>query len=192
MAGKINKKLLEKEILSSTITQQLVLEKVKEEVNKDKELFIQEFNSHPVTQEIQGGATASNSSGTLGGYGNLFSFIGFNKGSDPIGPVRMLITKINAASISFSRNKFNIKVIIPSIGDFQGVSKMPWEGGRSWLIDIEKGISGLSAYLYRQYNKSRSGYGLQSDVDYKSTIFRPTKYFVFMYNKFLKKLGATK
>jgi hypothetical protein len=192
MAGKINRKLLEKEILSSTVTQKLVLEKVKEEVNKNKELFTQEFNSHPVTQEIQGGASASNSSGTLGGYGNLFSFIGFNKGSDPISPVRALINKINAASISFTKNKFNVKVIVPSIGDFQGVSKMPWEGGRSWLIDMEKGISGLGAYLYKQYNKSRSGYGLQSNFNYKSTVFRPTKYFVFMYNKFLKKLGGTK
>jgi hypothetical protein len=78
------------------------------------------------------------------------------------------------------------------MGDFANISKMPWEGGRSWLIDMEKGISGLGAYLYRQYNKSRSGYGLQSNFDYKSTAFRPTRYFSFLYNKFLIRIGGQK
>jgi hypothetical protein len=192
MARKINKKLLKKEILESRSTQKLVLKEVEEEILKNKNIFISEFEAHPVTQEIKAGETANNSSGTLGGYGNLFSFIGFNRGSDPISPILNLIKKIRATSIKYSSNMFDIKVLIPSESDFASVSKMPWEGGRSWLLDIEKGISGLGAYLYRQYNKSRSGYGLQSNFNYKSTNFKRTQYFSFLYKKFLNRLGAKK
>jgi hypothetical protein len=52
----------------------------KEAKRKFKEIkaeMIKEFLSHPVTQEIMGGPTASNISGTLGGVTNLFAFIGF-------------------------------------------------------------------------------------------------------------------
>ena len=43
-----------------------------------KARMIEEFIDHPVSQEIAAGAGATNSSGTLtGGYGNLFTFIGF-------------------------------------------------------------------------------------------------------------------
>jgi hypothetical protein len=192
MAGKINKKLLQQEVLGSKAAQKLVLESVREEIIKNKKIFINEFEAHPVTQEIRGGETAGNSSGTLGGYGNLFTFIGFNQGSDPISPIINLINKITVSSIAFSKNTFNVKLIIPSKSDFASVSNMPWEGGRSWLFDIEKTISGIGAYLYKQYNKSRSGYGLQSKYNYRSASFRPTQYFNSLYTKFLIRIGARK
>lgn len=192
MARKINKKLLKDEIFNSIVARKLVKEKVQEEIIKNKNIFITEFESHPVTQEIRGGENASNSSGTLGGYGNLFSFIGFNKGSDPISPVINLINKINVLDVKFSKDEFIVKILIPSKNDFGTVTKMPWESGRSWLLDIERGISGLGAYLYRKYSKSRSGYGLQSNFNYKSTTFRNTSYFSFIYKKFLTRIGAKK
>ena len=40
------------------------------------------FEEHPVTKEIDAGPGSNNSSGTLGGYGNLFTFIGFERGQD--------------------------------------------------------------------------------------------------------------
>ena len=52
-----------------------------------KERMIQEFLNHNVTKEINLGPNAENISGTLSGYGNLFSFIGFEKGDDPIKPI---------------------------------------------------------------------------------------------------------
>jgi hypothetical protein len=190
--AKINKKKLNEEILNSRITKKLVLDVVNEEVLKNKNLLMQEFESHPVTQEIQNGETANNSSGTLGGYGNLFSFIGFNRGFDPISPIINLINRITIAkSIKFSGSFFDVKVLIPSRGDFENSSKMPWESGRSWLFDMEKGISGLGAYLYRQYAKSRSGFGLQSNTNYRNTTFKPVKYFSSMYSKFLTRLGVS-
>ena len=49
-----------------------------------KQEFFDEFDSHPVTQEISSGPKASNISNTLNGIGNLFSFIGFSSSTDPI------------------------------------------------------------------------------------------------------------
>ena len=77
MAGKINKKLIQKEIFNNRAVKKMVRDIVQEEVEKEKALFQQDFESHPVTQELDGGENASNISGTLGGYGNLFSFLGF-------------------------------------------------------------------------------------------------------------------
>jgi hypothetical protein len=51
---------------------------------ESKEMFFNNFDQHPVTQEINGGPSSSNISNTLNGIGNLFSFIGFYKNSNPI------------------------------------------------------------------------------------------------------------
>jgi hypothetical protein len=57
---------------------------VQDRFNKIKNELIQEFLNHPVTQEIKAGPNTTNISGTLNGKGNLFSFIGFYEGDDPI------------------------------------------------------------------------------------------------------------
>jgi hypothetical protein len=191
MAGKINKRLLEKQLLGSRAVQRMVKNTVQKEVEKEKALFRAEFESHPVTQELDGGGNASNISGTLGGYGNLFSFLGFNNGSNPTAPVKSLIQKINLGGSTKSRGKtFQFKVNIPSKEEFAAISRLPWEGGRSWLLDIERGISGLGAYLYGRFASSRSGGGIQSNYNYSNRRFRNVKYFSNMYSKFLRRLGA--
>jgi hypothetical protein len=191
MAGKINTKLIQKQILESRSVQRMVRNIVQKEVEKEKALFSSEFESHPVTQELEGGENASNISGTLGGYGNLFSFLGFNNGSNPTTPVKLLIQKINLGSSTKSNGKtFQFKVIIPSKEEFAAISRLPWESGRSWLLDIERGISGLGAYLYGRFNSSRSGSGIQSKYNYSGRRFRNIKYFSDIYGKFLKRLGV--
>ena len=54
-------------------------------------ILIAEFNAHPVTKEIEGGEGSANISGTLGGYGNLFTYIGFNDSDHPIEILRALL-----------------------------------------------------------------------------------------------------
>lgn len=191
MAGTINKKAIEKAIFTNQTVKKMVRDIVQKEVEKEKVLFRTDFESHPVTKELDGGENASNSSGTLGGYGNLFSFLGFNRGANPISPVKSLIQSIKVdRNVQASTNGFKVKVNIPSKEDFAAITPMPWEGGRSWLLDIERGISGLGAYLYGRFNTSRSGSGIQSKYKYSNRTFRPVKYFSQMYNKFLKRLGA--
>lgn len=191
MAGKINKKLIQKEIFSNRAVKKMVRDIVEKEVEKEKAIFRADFESHPVTQELEGEESASNISGTLGGYGNLFSFLGFNKGANPTTPVKLLIqTILLDRNVKTTSDGFQIKVNIPSKEEFAAVSRLPWEGGRSWLIDMERGISGLGYFLYGRFNASRSGGGIQSRYKYSNRTFRPVKYFSQMYNKFIRRLGA--
>jgi hypothetical protein len=191
MTGKVNKKLIQKEIFNNRAVKKMVRDIVGKEVEKEKALFRADFESHPVTQELEGGENASNISGTLGGYGNLFSFLGFNKGANPTTPVKILIQKILLdRNVKTTSNGFQIKVIIPSKEEFASVARLPWEGGRSWLLDMERGISGLGSFLYGRFNASRSGGGIQSKYKYSNRTFRPVKYFSQMYNKFIRRLGV--
>ena len=191
MAGTINKKLIQKEIFNNRAVKKMVRYIVQKEVEKEKALFQQDFESHPVTQELDGGENASNISGTLGGYGNLFSFLGFNQGANPTAPVKFLIQRITLdRNIQATGNGFKVRVNVPSKDDFGAVSRLPFEAGRSWLLDIERGISGLGAYLYGRFATSRSGAGIQSKYKYSNKRFRNVKYFSGMYTKFLRRLGA--
>jgi hypothetical protein len=191
MAGKINKKAIQKAIFTNRAVKQMVRNIVQKEVEKEKALFRTEFESHPVTQELDAGENASNNSGTLGGYGNLFSFLGFNRGANPTAPVKSLIQKIALdRNVQTTNNGFKFKVNIPSKEEFAAVARLPWEGGRSWLLDIERGISGLGAYLFGRFEASRSGSGIQSKFNYSGRRFQNVKYFSQMYTKFLKRIGV--
>lgn len=193
----INVSELRSNILKNSKLRLLATDMADSQVEKDKLIFLQEFNSHPVTLEIDSGETASNVSGTLGGYGNLFSFIGFVKGSDPIKPIRELIQKIKLIRSSIrSRNgssdspSFSFSVFVPSKADFENVSKMPWAAGRSWLLGIERGISGFGSYLNQVFSGSRSGSGLQAVKKIRNYSFKNVSYFSRIYSDFFKKYNS--
>lgn len=187
MAGRINKKQLNKEIFGNKNVQKLITNIVEQEVLKEKNIFIKKFNSHPVTKELEAGPLSQNISSTLGGYGNLFTFIGFTE-NNPTSGVRNLISSIRINSIKKMEQSLRFKINIPSLTEIKSVTKMPWEGGRSWLFDIEKYISGLGAYLYGKFKASRSGYGIQV-VDFRNTRFKPVPYFTQMYNEFIQNIN---
>ena len=67
----------------------------KKKFDEVKEKMIKEFLNHPVSVEISGGASAGNISGTLGGITNLFAFIGFPSGDDPLHPILEILEKTN-------------------------------------------------------------------------------------------------
>lgn len=186
----ISVQAIRNEIISNRSVQKdlrLLAEKILQE---QKQQLIEEFDNHPVTKEIAAGAEAQNQSGTLGSKGNLFSFIGFNQGSDPLTPIRKLLQKISLSSLSpnIRGQSVKFKVEIPDREEFEASSKMPWESGRSWLYDIERAMSGLGYYLYGRFNKSRSGTGIQLDTNVTSMTFTPVKYFGDMLNRFSQKL----
>ena len=80
-----------KRSLSSKDSQKAILNNLKlkngelvyKKIEKLKKEMMANFLRLPVTKEILAGSTSSNISGTLGGYGNLFTFIGFNQGDSP-------------------------------------------------------------------------------------------------------------
>lgn len=191
MARKNIKINLKEEILSNKKFKRSVFKIVETEVTKQKNIFFSKFDSHPVTKEIETGESSSNISGTLGGYGNLFSFLGFSNGQNPTSSIKSLLKSINLnRQVTVNKNSLRFKVDVPGKEDFAAVSKLPWELGRSWLFDIERTISGLGAYLYGRFKSSRSGGGIQSKYNYSNRTFRPTKYFGEMYKEFINKLKS--
>lgn len=163
----------------------------KKKLEDAKNELIQDFNSHPVSKEISAGPNASNVSGTLGGYGNLFSFIGFSAGNNPIELwVSFLKNKIqiknknpktkssNSDVISF---EFDVNGI--SETDYIAAGRMPWESGRSWIKAIEQGISGFSFYISKKMG--RSGGGIQSENRVRSGQYQRKSYWSSMWKKFL-------
>jgi len=66
---------------------------IEKKVKSAQQNLLKSFEKHPVTAEIAGGASASNLSGTLGGTGNLFTYIGFSSGDKPLSILRILLEK---------------------------------------------------------------------------------------------------
>ena len=163
---------------------------IDQEFNKIKNEFIDEFMNHPITQEIQGGISATNSSNTLGGITNLYSFIGFDEGTDPIRPIEELLKKSNYR-ILFNNRSVEATVIfdIPTAAQIFEITPMPWATGRSWARGIETGISGLGYYLKKTKN-SRSGLGVQSANQQirSGVMFKNSKYISDLINRFNKEL----
>ena len=172
-----------------------VYTKVNAIFKKKKQQMISNFENHPVTREIQAGVNASNISGTLGGYGNLFTFIGFD-GGDPTNAVsRMLSTNTRlirkpATNTRGNRVRYIYTIQYPSFGELGSATPLPWEPG-SWLRGIERGISGLGNYIYHNYvvPTSRSGKGTQSDRQIRSAMYTRTKYMSAILKTFRKGWG---
>ena len=163
---------------------------IEDQFEKIKDKYIDEFLNHPVTQEIKGGISASNISGTLNNITNLYSFIGFDEGTDPIEPIEQLLEKSNYR-IMYNSNSGESTVIfdIPTAAQIFAITPMPWAVGRSWARGIETGISGLGYYLKKVKN-SRSGLGIQSTIEQVRTgaSFKNTKYISDLINRFSKDL----
>jgi hypothetical protein len=164
-----------------------------------KKEMIADFLRHPVTRELLEKNTAQNYSETLVGYGNLYSFIGFDYPEDPIAPILDLLnaTKID---LRMSGNNLFLYIKIPSPEDVWSVTPMPWASGRSWAKGIESGISGLNFYLsiqkagikaMRAFEDSRSGTAIQSSKKVSpSARYNPTQYITSFLKKYKTKFSS--
>lgn len=132
------------------------------------------FEAHKITQEIAAGPKGQNTSGTLGGYGNLFSFIGFPEGDEPLKAIREIIKQkiFHVRTVNGVFKRGNVVTMIvdgPTAEDIFDTAKtpMPWAKERSWARGIETGISGLGQYMHMEYRRGkwRSGMGFQAGDD---------------------------
>lgn len=163
------------------------------EFKKIKAEMMAEFLGNPVTQEIMEGPQAPNISGTLGGVSNLFAFIGFDAGENPIAPILALLEnttleykqEVAAKNIGVSFN-----VTLPTAEDIFAITPLPWATGRSWAQGIERGLSGLG-YLLRK-NKGRSGAAIQSRVKVRGGKFHNTPYISAFLKKYRKRFEELK
>jgi hypothetical protein len=199
-----DKGYLEKAVRNSVVVSKEADVLIKKRVGGLKGVILKEFDRHPVTRELSQGPSGANISNTLNGIGNLFSFIGFYKGQNVIGSVReMLKSHFNLVGTQGKKRgrkgveAFTYQLDFPSLNSFDMISRMPWESGNSWVVGIEKGISGFSHFMYLKVgegkelaSKSRSGKGLQSRKALNAGIFKPIPYMTEMLNNYRKRLRA--
>ena len=155
--------------------------------NKIKREMLEEFRDHPITVEIKAGPDAQNTSGTLNGYGNLFSFIGFDEGDNPTDNIEGLL---NLSRIEYSRETkegFLMKIYLPSKQEIFSETPMPWAKGRSWAEGIEKGISGFGRYLNKYSINSSSGTGIETNSVIRKGKFTNVPYISALLNKYTKR-----
>ncbi len=166
----------------------------KRKFKRIKAEMIKEFLSHPVTQEILEGPNAPNISGTLSGVTNLFAFIGFNAGEQPITPI---LERLQTSNIIYNKEykekgigvRFN--VFFPTAEDIFAITPLPWATGRSWAEGIERGISGLG-YLVKK-SGGRSGAAVQSRVNkVRGGGFQNIPYISSFINKYKKRFEELK
>ena len=158
---------------------------------KIKNKMIVEFLNHPVTLEIKGGTSSGNISGTLGGATNLFSFIGFESGSDPTDAIEKILASTNFRFTRTTSNSVEFEIDIPEAAEIFAATPMPWAPGRSWAKGIETGISGLGYYLKIRKDSSRSGLGIQSSrkVRKSGSKFANTQYISALIKKYQKEFA---
>ena len=189
---KINMNSINKRIGSSKKYNNKADELVNEKFKKTKKALMEEFEKHPVTQEIEGGPNSPNISGTLNGYGNLFTFIGFELGSNPINSVRVYLqTRIALRKKTAKGSSLNkeYSVNIPNLESFNFAS-MPWESG-SWVRGIETGVSGFSYYMSKVSLASRSGKAIQIDGKLRSiNSSKAVPYMSDILTKFAKRITS--
>ncbi len=160
---------------------------------KAKDKLLDDFVTHPITREISEGSQNPsadiNHSGLLGGYGNLFSFLGLRQSEgDPTQKVFSILdsdttlTKTQTtATATGNKPRINItyKMRINRTKLVEATT-LVWETGNSWLYQLEKGISGFGNYVRKAFNSppSYSGGGLQTkttfthrDYDIKAEYF---------------------
>jgi hypothetical protein len=149
MIGRINMATIREKAMESAKFARAAQDTARAKFNKAKAGVLRDFLSDTVTREIRGGNMMGNSSGTLGGYGNLFSYIGFYEGLDPIAPVEEYLRSFPfMATVSKSSGGVRVRVKWPTMQTIRALTPMPWEEGNSWVEGIERGISGFGNYMY--------------------------------------------
>jgi len=168
---------------------------IRDKFKKIKQEMIKEFLSDPVTMEIMSGPTSTNISGTLGGISNLFAFIGFDEGDQPIAPI---LNSLESVDIIYNKelkktNQIGISfnVFLPTAEEIFAITPLPWATGRSWAQGIERGLSGLG-YLLRKEG-GRSGAAVQSRVNkVRGGRFQNRPYISSFINKYKKRFEELK
>ena len=202
----LKRDFLEKTVRNSAAVASQADTILRKKVGGLKGVALKEFDSHVVTKEIAQGPEGINLSNTLSGEGNSFTFIGFNKSSDPLLPVREILKSSLTLSARQKKKRgakgvvtgFRYELSFPTFAAFDLVSRMPWESGNSWVEGIEKGISGYSNYMYFKFGegkesltaKSRSGKAIQLKNKINSGIFRTTPYITEILSNYRRRLES--
>jgi len=152
--------------------QPLMTQAAKRKFDRIKKEATEEFENNDVTKEIEAGPDSEST--ILDDGPNLFALLGFYKNDrNPIKDLRLyLYGNINffPHNPTITRYEsffnYNFPTEQPSYSDLQKKTPLTWAPGRSWLDEVENGISGLAYYIFASGNTfpsppSRSTRGLQ-------------------------------
>lgn len=164
----------EKQVLDTTQYKNLARGAALSKVRSAQNDMVQTFESHPVTNELAGGADYSGPSliryHSADHKANLYSFIGFPEGTDPLDVLRKLLKfPIEVRVSTRVKNTYYFTVLAPTGEDIEQATPMPSEylsGGFSWARGIEDGdLLGIGNFLSIKASASRSGGGIQVKVN---------------------------
>lgn len=155
-----------------------------------KKEFLDEFDAHPVTQEIEAGPHADSSFISTNNGGNLFSLLGFYQEQRPIPELRdyldehiKLDTNQKKITVQGERILVETPVSIPTVAEVDAAMAANQETHLEWTDRpftslISKGITGFGHYVAGMFDPpSRSGGGYEVKKDQgRSSSLRPIPY----------------
>ena len=149
-----------------------------------KNELLQNFDEHPVTQEVAN-PSSENVSNTLGGYGNLYGFLGIPEGSNPVGAVRDVLERQVKMKGRITINKrlgvVTFTFTVPDLKDFSSAAPLEWDT-KNWVEGMERGLSGFQYFM--NVKKGRSGQGIQVRAGIRGGKFKNRKYMSQLLNDF--------
>jgi hypothetical protein len=154
---------------------------IKSDFKAKRDELMNEFDTHPVTEEIKAGPRAM-SRYVSSSEGNLFSFLGFDADQKPISALRSWLKQNIKLGVTRRKRKndgtieFTTPVEIPTLEDADTAMSVDTEAKLSWIDRsfvslIERGITGLPNYLFsltKNLRNSRSGTAIQTKSKIRS------------------------
>ena len=169
----------------------------KKKATQVKKEVLREFDKHEVTQEIKKGPRGRTSH-LLGGAGNFFGFLGFEKGSQPISILRSAlessfeVNRQRGKLKQVTKNNFTLEfdIEVPTDQQIYTITPLPWTT-KSWVKGVERGITNYSQTVFQQRkgsgslyeSHSRSGVALQTKRKINFINFSPTPYITTLLDK---------
>jgi small nuclear ribonucleoprotein (snRNP)-like protein len=169
-------------------------------VNVAQNTMVQAFEENPVTVELKGGADYSGPSVVKYFRSdvntNLYSFVGFPQGTDPLKLLRELLKyPIEVKLTTRVKNTYYFRVLVPTRKDMEEATPLPAEyysGDFSWAAAVEEGDGealGIGQFLAVRVSASRSGGGIQvEDMSPQSSSVQATPYITAILEAFREKL----
>lgn len=163
----------------------------------DKNNLLEAVKEHPVSEELNDGERADNTTETLDTKGNLFSFIGFDKGTHPVQEVldildHFITIRKKRPKADYQKDIINYDffVYLPTKEDIYNNTPMPRGTAKSFVWAIENGIPGVDYYLYsetREFPTSHSGPAIQIDNSLGERNYKPIGYVTPLLEQFIQK-----
>lgn len=185
-----------KQVFDTTKFKNLARGAALSKVRAAQEEMVEEFEAHRVTQELEGGPGFSGNSiinyFSVEGQANLYSFIGFKAGTDPVKLLRELLKKpIEVRLATRAKNSYFFRVLVPTTEQIEEATPMPddyFAGDFSWARGVEDGdLLGIGQYLAIEAAASRSGKGIQVKIKTDSSI-EATPYITDILEAFRRRL----